>query len=76
VPIMPASPVEPFDVPEGWVFIWQWDRHLESRHTLPPGYGLHERVTTVQRNGYPEAAAAIQRRSAVSSRAPWTTQQA
>jgi hypothetical protein len=46
-PILPASPVEPLDIPRVRVFIWQWDRHLESRHTLPWGYGLNETVTTV-----------------------------
>jgi len=46
VPILPASPVEPFDIPRGWVFIWQCVRHLDSRHTHPWRYGLNETVTT------------------------------
>src|ERR1700724_3357412 len=46
LPILPASPVEPFDIPRGWVFMGQWGRHLESRHTLPWRYGLNETVTT------------------------------
>jgi hypothetical protein len=76
VPILPASPVEPFDIPIGWVFIWQWDRRLESRHTLPWGYGSNETVTTLQRGGSPEAADPTQLASAVSSRGERTTQQA
>ena len=47
MPILPASPVEPFDITRGRVFIWQCVRHLESRHTLPWGYGSNETVTTV-----------------------------
>src|ERR1700674_741953 len=46
VPILLASPGEPFDVPRGWVFIVQCVRHLESRHAHPWRYGLNETVTT------------------------------
>src|SRR3984893_2315372 len=46
VPILPASPVEPFDIPRSWVFIWQCVRHLKSRHTHHWRYGLNEMVTT------------------------------
>jgi hypothetical protein len=46
VPILPASPVEPIDIPRGWVLIWQCVRHLDSRHTHPWRYGLNETVTT------------------------------
>jgi hypothetical protein len=56
VPILPASQLEPFDVPRGSVFIWQWGRHLGSRHTLPWRYGLNEIVTTVQRTRSPDGA--------------------
>src|ERR1700674_2877097 len=76
VPILPASPVEPFDITRGRVFIWQCVRHLESRHTLPWGYGSNETVTTVQRTGCRDAAGPIQPGLGVSSGAGPTTQQA
>jgi len=76
MPILPASPVEPFDVRRGRVFIWQCVRHLGSRHTLPWGYGSNETVTTVQRTGCRDAAGPIQPGSAVSPGAGPTTQQA
>jgi hypothetical protein len=76
VAIFPASPVEPLDIPRDSVFIWQWDRHLESRHSLAWGYGLNETVTTVQRTGFLDAAGQSQPGSAVSSGAATTTEQA
>src|ERR1700682_1081102 len=67
MPILPASPVEPFDITRGRVFIWQCVRHLESRHSLPLGYGSNETVTTVQRTGCRDAAGPIQPGLGVSS---------
>src|SRR6202022_1687393 len=74
LPILPASPVEPFDIPRGWVFIWQWGRHLDSRHSLPWGYGVKGTVTTVQRGRDPDAAGPTRPGQAVSGGGPATTE--
>src|ERR1700730_2183333 len=73
LPILPASPLEPFDIPRGWVFMGQWGRHLESRHSLPWGYGLNGTVTTVQRGRDPDAAGPTRPGQAVSGEGPATT---